>query len=131
MRSLFPSGQDDKHNNLSTPLAILGIPLDLIHDPIPRLLKNLALPASVGMLFSTLYYIVDNYFAGLLSASALAGLAIAAPCLFIGSAIAIGIGQATNAIVGNALGEDNPKKAAHIAGQALSFLGLAPVSSAY
>ena len=95
--------------------------MDLIHDPIPRLLKTLALPASVGMLFSTLYYIVDNYFAGLLSASALAGLAIAAPVYFIGSAIAIGIGQATNAIVGNALGEDNPKKAAHIAGQALSF----------
>ena len=37
---------------------------------------RLALPAAIGMVFSTLYNVVDVFFAGLISTDAQAGLAI-------------------------------------------------------
>ncbi len=95
--------------------------MDLTREPIPALLKKIAIPASVGMFFNTMYYIVDNYYAGLLSSTALAGLSLAAPIYFMGIAISIGVGQATNALVGHARGEQRQALAEQIAGQAMSF----------
>ena len=46
----------------------------LTHKPIPLLLRQLAIPSSLGMLFNTLYNIVDTYYAGLISTEALAAL---------------------------------------------------------
>lgn len=101
--------------------------MNLTQDPIPQLLKRIAIPASVGMFFNTMYYIVDNFYAGLLSSTALAGISLAAPVYFMGLAIAIGVGQGTNALVGNARGEDNHNKAEHLAGSALSFAWLVAI----
>jgi putative MATE family efflux protein len=98
--------------------------LNLISDPIPQLLKRIAIPASIGMFFNTMYYVVDNFFAGMLSSTALAGISLAAPILFLGLAIAVGVGQGTNALVGNARGEDNHQLAEKYAGHALSFAWL-------
>lgn len=95
--------------------------MELTKDPIPQLLKRIAIPASVGMFFNTMYYIVDNYYAGMLSSTALAGISLAAPVYFMGLAISIGVGQGTNALVGNARGADNHDTAEHLAGSALSF----------
>ena len=41
--------------------------LNLIKDPIPSLIKKIALPASIGTLFQTLFNIVDTFFAGKIS----------------------------------------------------------------
>jgi putative MATE family efflux protein len=79
------------------------------------------MPASIGMFFSTMYYMVDNFYAGMLSSTALAGIALAGPVFFLGQAISIGIGQATNALVGNARGAENHILAGQLAGHALSF----------
>ena len=38
--------------------------MNLLEDSIPKLVKKIALPASVGTLFQTLYNIVDTFFAG-------------------------------------------------------------------
>jgi putative MATE family efflux protein len=95
--------------------------VNLTHDPIPQLLRKIAIPASIGMFFSTMYYIVDNFYAGMLSSTAVAGISLASPIMFMGVAISIGIGQGTNALVGNALGEKNQQHAEKIAGHALSF----------
>ena len=62
------------------------------------------------MFFNTMYYVVDNFYAGMLSSTALAGISLAAPIYFMGLAVAIGVGQGTNALVGNALGEGKQKK---------------------
>jgi len=102
--------------------------LDLNKDPISHLLKKIAIPASIGMFFNTMYYVVDNFYAGMLSSTALAGISLAAPIYFMGLAVAIGVGQGTNALVGNALGEGKQKKAEKIAGHALSFAWLTAVS---
>ncbi len=57
----------------------------------------------------------------MLSSTAVAGISLASPIMFMGVAISIGIGQGTNALVGNALGENNQQRAEKIAGHALSF----------
>ena len=46
--------------------------MDLLKDKIPILVRKLALPAMVGMLFQTLYNIVDTFYAGMISPEALA-----------------------------------------------------------
>ena len=102
--------------------------MDLSKAPIRHLLKKIAIPASIGMFFNTMYYVVDNFYAGMLSSTALAGISLAAPIYFMGLAIAIGVGQGTNALVGNALGEGNQEKAEKIAGHALSFAWLTAIS---
>lgn len=102
--------------------------MNLATDPIPQLLKRIAIPASIGMFFNTMYYIVDNFYAGMLSSSALAGISLAAPIYFMGFAITIGVGQGTNALVGNARGENNHDKAEHLAGSALSFAWIIALS---
>lgn len=101
--------------------------MDLTKDPIPHLLKKIAVPASIGMFFNTMYYIVDNYYAGMLSSTALAGLSLAAPIYFLGIAVAIGVGQGTNTLVGNARGEGRHDLAEEIAGKALSFSWLSAI----
>lgn len=75
-----------------------------------------------------MYYVVDNFYAGMLSSTALAGISLAAPIYFMGLAIAIGVGQGTNALVGNALGEGQQEKAEKLAGHALSFAWLTAIS---
>jgi len=102
--------------------------LDLTRDPIPHLLRKIAIPASVGMFFNTMYYVVDNFYAGMLSSTALAGISLAAPIYFMGLAISIGVGQGTSALVGNSLGADRQQEAEQIAGSALSFAWICALS---
>jgi len=49
--------------------------LSLTKDPIPRLIKKIAIPASVGTFFQTMFNIVDTFFAGKISPEALSALA--------------------------------------------------------
>ena len=57
---------------------------DLIHDPIPELIKKIAIPSSTGLMFNTFYNVVDTYFVGQqLGTAALSGLTVAFPIYFI------------------------------------------------
>ena len=56
----------------------------------------------MGMLFSTLYNVVDVYFAGQISIDAQAGMAIGFQAFFIMISMGLGIGSAMGALVGNA-----------------------------
>ena len=53
--------------------------MDLTKDPIPGLTGKIAVPVSVGLLFDSMYGIVDTFFAGRLSTEALAALSISSP----------------------------------------------------
>ena len=44
--------------------------MDLLKENIPLLVRKLAIPASVGTLFQTLYNIVDTFYSGLISPEA-------------------------------------------------------------
>src|SRR6056297_1419312 len=83
--------------------------------------RALAIPAALGMLFSTLYNVVDVYFAGKLSTEAQAGLAIGYQAFFIMMAVGFGLGSALSALVSNAKGEKNTKASRSLAAQGLSF----------
>lgn len=83
--------------------------------------RNLAIPAAFGMLFSTLYNVVDVYWAGRLSTEAQAGLAIGFQAFFIFMAVGFGLGSAMSALVSNAKGKKDSKSTRRIAAQGLSF----------
>ena len=49
--------------------------LNITLNPIGKLLRQIAIPASTGSLFQTLFNLVDTFFAGKISPEALAALA--------------------------------------------------------
>lgn len=89
--------------------------LDLTRGDIRRHIRTLALPASIGFFFHTLFNITDTYFAGLISTQALAALSLSFPIFFIIISAAGGMSEAVTAVVGNALGEGDEARARHIA----------------
>ena len=95
--------------------------MNLTNDPIPQLIKRLAVPASVGFFFNTMYNVVDTYFAGLLSVDALAALSVSFPVFFILIAVSAGISQGATALVSNALGADDLEGARDMATQSVIF----------
>lgn len=100
---------------------------DLTTGPISGHFRTLAVPAAMGMLFSTLYNVVDVYFAGQISTDAQAGLAIGFQAFFIMMSVGFGTGSAMSALVGNARGKKDDDAARRVAMQGLSFACVAVV----
>ena len=92
---------------------------NLTQDPIPRLIRQIAVPAGTGMLFQTLFNVVDTWYAGLISTEALAALAVSFPVFFIVIALIVGVGHGAAALIANAIGENHPERACRLWGQAL------------
>ena len=65
----------------------------LTTKPIPGLIAQIAIPASIGMFFNTMYNVVDTYFSGLISTEAIAALSLSFPVFFVILAIGFGIGE--------------------------------------
>ncbi len=84
--------------------------MDLLKDKIPTLVRKLAIPASVGTLFQTLYNIVDTFFAGKISPEALSALSKSFPIYFIIVATSIGVTIAGTSLIGNSIGANDKKK---------------------
>ena len=95
--------------------------LDLINDPIPKLTRSIAIPASVGYLFHTMFNVVDTYYAGLISTQALAALSLAFPVFFIITASGGGVATGATALIATALGKGDRKKAEELAAQAIAM----------
>ena len=83
----------------------------LTKDPIWFLLRKVTIPASVGSLFQTFYNLVDTWFAGQISAEAIGAIAKSFPIYFTIIAVGVGIGAATNSMIGNAIGEKKERVA--------------------
>ncbi len=94
-------------------------------DPIPLLIRRIAVPAGTGMLFQTLFNVVDTWYAGLISTEALAALAVSFPVFFLVIALMIGIGVGASALISNAIGAGERKRACRLYGQALLLAVLA------
>jgi len=84
--------------------------LNLLKDPIPSLIKKIALPASIGTLFQTLFNIVDTFFAGTISPDALSALAKSFPIYFIIIAACVGVTVGGTSLIANSIGENNKFK---------------------
>ncbi len=91
-------------------------------QPIPGLIKAIALPASIGFFFNTMYNVVDTYYSGLISTQAIASLALSFPVFFIIIAFGSGLATGVTALIANALGSDNVSKARVYVCQALTFV---------
>ena len=95
--------------------------INLVGEPIIDLLKKIAIPASTGTLFQTLYNIVDTFFAGKISANALAAIAKSFPLYFIIIATGVGIVSASNALISNSLGAKEDRTASLYVDQSLLY----------
>ena len=95
--------------------------IQLTKDPIWTLLRKVTIPASTGSLFQTFYNLVDTWFAGKISADAIAAIAKSFPIYFVIIAVGVGIGAATNSTIGNLIGEKNKKKASLFVAQSVIF----------
>lgn len=110
-------------DNLS---AAPGVPPEddrdwLVNRPIPECIRRIAVPASVGFFFHTMFNVVDTWFAGQIGTTAQAALSLAFPVFFIVIAVGSGVQVGTTALIGNALGARKRGEARQAARQAVLF----------
>ncbi len=74
-------------------------------------LRYMAVPAALGMVFTTLYNVVDTYYAGWISTEAQAGLSVSFSAFMMMMAVGIGLNMGAGALIGGALGEKALEKA--------------------
>lgn len=83
---------------------------DLTQGKIIHHIRALAIPASIGMIFNTLYNVVDTFYSGKIGTDSMAGLAVSFPIFFIIIAISYGLGSGTTALSSIAVGLKDEKK---------------------
>jgi len=84
---------------------------DLTQGPITRLLVAMAVPIAIGMLFQTLYFVVDLYFVARLGEAAIAGVSSAGTAGFVIMALTQMLGVGTVALVSHAAGRKDQAEA--------------------
>jgi MATE family, multidrug efflux pump len=84
---------------------------DLTQGTIARQLVAMAVPIAVGMLFQTLYFLVDLYFVSRLGDAAIAGVSTAGTVTFVILALTQMLGVGTVALVSHAVGAKDQKAA--------------------
>jgi Na+-driven multidrug efflux pump len=84
---------------------------DLTQGPIGRLLLAMAVPIAIGMLFQTLYFLVDLYFVSRLGEAAIAGVSTAGTVSFAILALTQMLGVGTVALVSQAAGRKDRHEA--------------------
>lgn len=90
---------------------------DLTTAPVGELVRRLAIPASVGFFFNTMYNVVDTFYAGRFSTDALAALSLSFPVFFVLIAMGSGFSTGATALIGQALGAGDRRHAACLASQ--------------
>ena len=83
----------------------------LTTEPIGGLVRSIALPASVGLFFNTMFNVVDTFFAGRISTQALAAMSLSFPVFFTILAISGGLSTGTTALIAQALGRGDVERA--------------------
>lgn len=94
---------------------------DLLNQPIPGLIRKLAVPTSVGYFFNTMFNVVDTFYGGRVSIEALAALSLSFPVFFLIIAVGAGISTGATSLIGHALGAGDGSEARHLAAQTISF----------
>lgn len=94
---------------------------DLTTTPIPTLIRRLAIPAGTGFFFNTMFNVVDTWYGGRLSTTALAAMSLSFPVFFIILSIGAGVSTGATALIGNALGRGAHEEAHRYTLQSFSF----------
>lgn len=82
---------------------------DLTKGNISQHIRTLAIPASIGLIFNTLYNVVDTFYSGKIGTDSMAGLAVSFPIFYIIIAISSGLGSGTTALSSIAIGKKEKK----------------------
>ena len=93
--------------------------------PVKKLMLSMGIPIIISMMLQALYNIVDSAFVSNMSNGgelASNALTLAFPVQMLMVAIGIGTGVGVNVLLSRSLGQQNPEKAARVAGNAI-FLG--------
>src|SRR5258706_4957535 len=92
---------------------------DLTQGPLQRHLIAMAVPIAAGMLFQTLYFLVDLYFVGRLGDAAIAGVGSAGNLSFLVMALSQVLGVGTVALIAQAVGRKEQAAANLVFNQAM------------
>jgi len=84
---------------------------DLTEGSISRHIVKLAVPIAIGMVFQTMYYLVDLFFVGQLGDAAVAGLTSAGNVQFLVMAVTQILGVGTMALIAQASGRKDREDA--------------------
>ncbi len=84
---------------------------DLVKGSIPRLMLKIAIPASVGLFFNTMYNVVDTFYAGRFSTAALAALTANFPIFIIILGLGYGLSSGAMVLIANSLGAKRQRDA--------------------
>ena len=101
----------------------------LTQGSIPRQVLTMAAPIAVGMVFQSLYYLVDLYFVGALGDAAIAGVSAAGNVTFIVIGLTQVLAVGTVALVAQALGRGDRGDAQLVFNQCLSLSGVFTVGT--
>ena len=101
----------DKHNGVE---ILLGNPKDAV--------IKLSIPMMIAMIIQTLYTVVDRIWVSGLGADAIAAVGFVFPFLFMGNALAAGIGVGVSSAISRRIGSGDKKEADHTAAQSMVIL---------
>jgi putative MATE family efflux protein len=107
---------------------------DLTQGPISGEIVAMAIPIAAGMIFQTLYYLVDLYFVSNLGDAAIAGVSLAGNVSFVILALTQMLGVGTVALVSHAAGRKDQPAANLIFNQSVllsAILGVATLLAGY
>src|SRR6188474_3215658 len=97
---------------------------DLTKGPIGSHIVRLAAPIAAGMIFQTMYYLVDLYFVARLGGTAIAGVSAAGNVQFIIMSLTQVLGVGTMVLVAHASGRKDQADANLIYNQSLTIAAL-------
>ena len=98
---------------------------ELLTKDINTLIKQIAIPSSIGMFFNTMYNVVDTFYVGMISTIAITSLSYSFMVFFMILSISFGLSSAITAHVGNSLGKHKYKLAKIFVSNGLSFILIA------
>ena len=97
---------------------------------IPKHIADMAVPASIGLFFQTMYNVVDSYYAGQISTSALAAMGLSFPVFLMVIAASSGLSRAAAALIANTIGADDADKQQLYTSQTISLGAILSISLA-
>jgi len=102
---------------------------DLTEGSIPKHILRLAAPIAAGMVFQTLYYLVDLYFVSRLGEAAIAGVSTAGTLQFVVIALTQVLGVGTMTLIAHAVGHRDRDDANLVFNQSLALAALCAVAT--
>ena len=104
---------------------------DLTQGSITRTIIAMAAPVAVGMLFQTLYLLVDLYFVAGLGEASIAGVGAAGTLMFVVMAITQVLSVSSVALMAQAVGRKDQENANHVFNQSMMLAMVCAVVTAF